>query len=1167
MAAKGPTLEDTRALAAGAWSIKIDTMVTEMDSVVEATFKATKERFTPIITAFTVNATVHKQPIVQKADHRNHVEVILKVAISRNGKELLDDVNVGSIELRFDSLSPVCVELRTITLESADPAAEASINIILSHWFDIWRRHGMTFATIAAGCCNMYCRYFDICCNAACGAGTINCVILKKPKNKKEWRFKGVSIQSIHSDALKKMYRTRAATHRGKQEETAADEREEKEKERCMNELHAFAGALIKKKEKLKGRWMCISDMSYWRGRGLGRTINWKQDRVDDVVNFLRRNRRSSDVWPKSHGRRSFFGVDVYIVGKNCGIQVKDICKNNDWWTFFDKPEYATPGEDHTLTPSKSTSKPIKSTAKAKSIPTPASAITPPIPPLPPIPPIPPIQPIPLPILPIQPIQPISPSPSLKPNKKRKYDTTKRNNTHSILDARASHSRLQNLQNDFKELAKIRNETELAATALALAVSLFRDENTPASRKKAKRLASIGAGTDVEKEVADLCISAAIRSNLWQSTRAYASMAITLCRIFDREILPSLKKVREYELSDEMFPRNHNLQPRIQMFSEYKDALPLWPPEAGTPEMSKLFRLDTSGLFDCDWNWKKTTPEGTYFNTKYRQDLPDVYGFALHVKPMLENMVDQCVPEIELNLAAYMLACYNVTDPTTIERILSSSYTTTATVGKGIDGLGEMGEKTQIIGLGDHQLRACVKLPRLLCTPNWEVGKPPCGWCGNSGLSKERHIVPAKGSKKEHNGWKNGCCMCGRFVLFRVVQGNSSKTTPDVANVSGNEGNHTVYDIIFNHIEKDFDTLEEGHPFFLKLSTLGIQVEYGFDVVNTMFDFKALAGMVGVSHLGSGCMCLGGETKKGAKDELGPCQLLTLAERCELGLQYETYATYPYNGEHTKVSPLIKRGLLRNFISSTPNSTKDSVADSSHASIARGTMILNLLYRETAEVWVGTRSNMTSDQKELLDKAETVVDKWICVHFHRAVKMMHDGNLTRDLLNINNRNILLQVIPTAQRQRIVNAFLDGVTRIHETSRASNPEPGSWIGFTTWALGFAAWVRDNELGYLGWGMYFHHDICHTEAYQTRLGGLLGMCSAESQEAGNKEGRKIKRLKSRQNVNGHYDTVGARWLWTHRKMNERWFRYRKNQITTGECTLVPASNLKQVNICKI
>ena len=113
--------------------------------------------------------------------------------------------------------------------------------------------------------------------------------------------------------------------------------------------------------------------------------------------------------------------------------------------------------------------------------------------------------------------------------------------------------------------------------------------------------------------------------------------------------------------------------------------------------------------------------------------------------------------------------------------------------------------------------------------------------------------------------------------------------------------------------------------------------------------------------------------------------------------------------------------------------------------------------------------------------------------------MMHDGNMTRDLLNPDNRDVLLQVIPTLQRRQIVNAFMDGLVTIHEMTRGSNLEPGSWIGWTTWAVDFATWVRDGELGYLDWGMYFHNDIEHTEEQQIRLGGALGLCSAESQEA--------------------------------------------------------------------
>jgi hypothetical protein len=331
-----------------------------------------------------------------------------------------------------------------------------------------------------------------------------------------------------------------------------------------------------------------------------------------------------------------------------------------------------------------------------------------------------------------------------------------------------------------------------------------------------------------------------------------------------------------------------------------------------------------------------------------------------------------------------------------------------------------------------------------------------------------------------------------------------------------------------------------------------------------MFDFKAMSGMVGASHLGSGCACLGGMKKAHAKPQLGTCQLLTVEERCELGREYEEYTMFPHDGEHITdgVKPKEKRDAVRNFISSSPVSTFPTFTDGSHGGIARGTMVCKVLYREAAEVYVGHRGRMTPDQKRLLDEAERIVDEYIRTQFNRAVKMMHDGNMTRDLLNPDNRDVLLQVIPTLQRRQIVNAFMDGLVTIHEMTRGSNLEPGSWIGWTKWAVDFATWVRDGELGYLDWGMYFHNDIEHTEEQQIRLGGMLGLCSAESQEAGNKEGRKIKRVKSRQNFNAHYDTVGARWLWCHRQLNDRWNAYLKKQTQTTGPTLLPATRLKRV-----
>ena len=167
---------------------------------------------------------------------------------------------------------------------------------------------------------------------------------------------------------------------------------------------------------------------------------------------------------------------------------------------------------------------------------------------------------------------------------------------------------------------------------------------------------------------------------------------------------------------------------------------------------------------------------------------------------MLSSMAKQHAPEIELNLTAYMQACYGTTDPIFIRQILKH-YKMEVLVPKGFDGMGDTGEKNQIIGLGDHQLRATLKMIRWLLTPNIVLNQPACQECGNSGLSKEKRDAVKKGQESFVH-WKTGCWCCGRAVVCLNIDGNSSTCTPDVGLASGNEGNHTVYTRCFQNILK-----------------------------------------------------------------------------------------------------------------------------------------------------------------------------------------------------------------------------------------------------------------------------------------------------------------------------------------------------------------------------
>jgi hypothetical protein len=1029
----------------------------------------------------------------------------------------------------------------------------------------------------------------------------------------KNRRFKRIRITEELTTSQVLLARSRQKIELARKQVEAKSRQELKRKAQVesimLKEVDAFVVAVVSKKEKFTGgKWICVSHYDHFQERSLGKIIGWKQKRIDNVILYLRQNRRKSvSVFQKCTAGhyRCREELDIYTVAKNTGLYVKDVCSRGDWWCFFESPLYGTPGQDVQLTETKSFTRtninkqaallprrkepnsPSYAAEPASSIASPhsssllSSADS--------------TEVVHSPSSLSSSTSPVSILNSLRtpttaitankdntnkdntnssPAKRKRADvddnttayshsaSRKRKYTLGILETRTRNNRIQKLTNAFKQCCDLHDETDMPRAALGVASALFREEGTQSSLQAAR--AAIDVGNGITETECDVICAAAIRSNLWYSTRAYQSLSIVLKRIFGKEILPTLKQVKAYEELN--FPRNLKLDPSPKMHSLFPDALPLWTANESNSALRKVFKWNNPYETKSQSAWKYATEKGTYMNTACRKELPDLYGFILHAEPFMVDMLNQRVPELEPNVTAYMKECYDTEDPAAIQQILHA-YKCDALVCRGIDGLGCMGEQNQVIGLGDHQLRATVKMLRIMFTPWSEVGTV-CKECGNSGLSKElQHDddidSTGKKSKQKKQKYRSGCSKCGRWVGQRELHGNSSHITPDYGCASGNESNHTVYDIFFGHCEAEFQALV-GQTFKLLLPVLGVEIDCSLDIVNSMFDIKALQGIVGVAYFGHNCMCLGGCRHDEMRTSLGSCKLLTMAERTSLGKSYEEYIEYSYGGNHNTIKPKKMLRSVRNFITSSPMSLFFCLADTSHQAIAMGTMSLELLYREAAKVYIGHRGSMGPEQKVLLDEAEKQVDKHIEIELHRAVKMMHDGNMARDLLDPNNRDVLLNIIPL-HRRPLVNTFLDGINQIFAMTRASNPEPGSWIGWKDGAVEFAEWLRDFELSYLGWGQYFHLMIEHTEEYQTRVGGMLGPASAESQEAGNKEGRKIKRVKSRQNFASHEDTVTARLLWCNKEMNNRYNDARNNiKITNGVASLLPASRLKHVKV---
>ena len=743
----------------------------------------------------------------------------------------------------------------------------------------------------------------------------------------------------------------------------------------------------------------------------------------------------------------------------------------------------------------------------------------------------------------------------------------------NILTQRGRSTRIQGLKNNFEILANVHKEPNSLDAAIAVASRLAFELGTVDGRVLSRQLTQIQVRESKQTKVG-IDIAVSIRANLWQSTIQYNHIAILLKNVFGgRQILPPLHHVIQYEKSDKVLPTLsfpphpfvHSIHPNAVQIVEQDFTHDAGNKQYKTKTGLDLFNTKHPKQISTEHDWKTKARDGTHWDTTKRTDVPNFCGFSFHAVPMVHKLLAGIAREVEINLMLYMEACYDITEAEDIAKKLKF-YKMVVVISRGIDGMGDTGEKQGVIGGGDHQLRACVKILRVQLIPlNLATAKDLntrnlfkcCPECGNSGLSKEIQ------AEKPHKIYKTGCNNCGRVTLFRQLQGNSSKITPDFAIASGNENNATVYREFFGHCEREWMAVVAASV-TITFNLLQLTVPIEVDVINGMFDVKALAGIAGVSCFGPASQCMGGRSKKDAKEKCGTCNLLTMNERIQHGLNYEKYASYKKDGEHTKrgcTDPQWKRRRCSYFITSKPMSTFYFAMDASHCRIAMGKFALEVLYHEVASVQIWNRGSMNSDQRTLLDSTETIVDTFIEQKLHRAIKMMFDGNNSRHILATENQKMLVTLIPDWERKFAFVQFLTGIRFCLSNVSESNPEPGSWIGYKDRAVEFANWVNEGPFSYIGWGNYFHQMIEHVEEHQIRLGGLLGMASAESQEAGNKEGRKVMRTKARAGAAKHRDIVIARWLRCNRLLAKAWEENRLGPHKVADTTLQPASKLKR------
>ena len=340
-----------------AWRENALKMVDRMNGIFTAEYTRTSQGKQPVISSTTFSVIVRQkassinsavlEQYRSKADWIPLFEVYVEIDGGNIFKELSGGTGKQCMGIQLDYSTPLSVVLSDLHVKS-QYQSKGYMQTCFRVWFEIWHEFGFTKMTIPAAQSPFYKKYL--------GMKTDNSCSTARAQFEKNRRFKPIRITEELTTSQVLLARSRKKIELARKQAEAKSRQEltckAQVESRMLKEVDAFVVAVVSKKEKLTGgQWICVSHYDHFRERSLGKIIGWKQKRIDNVILYLRQNRRESVFQKRAAGHYWCREKrDIFTVAKNTGLYVKDVCSRGD----SKKHQFGTPGEDVQLTETKS---------------------------------------------------------------------------------------------------------------------------------------------------------------------------------------------------------------------------------------------------------------------------------------------------------------------------------------------------------------------------------------------------------------------------------------------------------------------------------------------------------------------------------------------------------------------------------------------------------------------------------------------------------------------------------------------------------------------------------------------------------------------------------------------------------------------------------------------
>ena len=216
MSSHNGTLNSMHASAVDAWSTHIINMLVEMDVVFVANDSTTSQGKKSENKETTCDVRVESvKKTLPPSSHRSSRIHSWEVHIACSDTKKPLERKTGSIKMVVDFLNPTHIQICTKCTSTAHRLNVSCMQICFSAWFNIWRKYGMTFMTMHAGCADFYRDYVTLGYDTNCCIGSVLCCSLAEAPNKKQKRFRNITFQEMFDSSRKKMYRIKSSHRYG----------------------------------------------------------------------------------------------------------------------------------------------------------------------------------------------------------------------------------------------------------------------------------------------------------------------------------------------------------------------------------------------------------------------------------------------------------------------------------------------------------------------------------------------------------------------------------------------------------------------------------------------------------------------------------------------------------------------------------------------------------------------------------------------------------------------------------------------------------------------------------------------------------------------------------------------------------------------------------------